>query len=311
MKQTPIRLLWLLILTIGAISPAVGQTGTEYLVATITMGGRCNQPLVLPNGSYGLDYRLSMASPSMVFSLAGANGTRGQVVQCATIDPTFASYLTNGAEDYLFVSYNGQTSCGSLESFYGLGSPDLAGRQLTRVCLSAIDDGAVIPGGGGRAWRDVKFQIYAVDPGRPPVATSPPVGQGVPCHGTAYLDAFVEGSAPLQFIWLRDGIAVPDDSNHLGIGTSRLVIPRAALADTGWYTVEVSNAYGHIIMPIGRLQVTYLADFNASGSLSVQDMFEFLAAYFGGDVRADVNRSMGLTVQDIFDFLAAYFAGCP
>ncbi|MCC6320542.1 MAG: hypothetical protein IT438_03795 [Phycisphaerales bacterium] len=61
-----------------------------------------------------------------------------------------------------------------------------------------------------------------------------------------------------------------------------------------------------------------LADFNknATGAaVSVQDLFDFLTAYFAGDVRANINGSVGageptLSVQDIFDFLAAYFSGC-
>jgi glucose/arabinose dehydrogenase len=53
------------------------------------------------------------------------------------------------------------------------------------------------------------------------------------------------------------------------------------------------------------------ADFNQNGTISVQDIFDFLAAYFAGDMRADFNHSGAISVQDIFDYLAAYFAGCP
>jgi len=53
------------------------------------------------------------------------------------------------------------------------------------------------------------------------------------------------------------------------------------------------------------------ADFNQSGAVSVQDIFDFLAAYFSGDLQADVNESGATSVQDIFDYLAIYFAGCP
>jgi hypothetical protein len=52
------------------------------------------------------------------------------------------------------------------------------------------------------------------------------------------------------------------------------------------------------------------ADFNRSGMVSVQDIFDFLAAYFTSDSRADVNDSCTVTVQDIFDYLALYFTGC-
>jgi hypothetical protein len=53
------------------------------------------------------------------------------------------------------------------------------------------------------------------------------------------------------------------------------------------------------------------ADFNDSGDVSVQDIFDFLSAYFSNAPNADFNNSGGITVQDIFDFLSAYFTGCP
>lgn len=60
---------------------------------------------------------------------------------------------------------------------------------------------------------------------------------------------------------------------------------------------------------------TCRADYDRSGSLSVQDIFTFLAAYFSGTVGtsppgADFDQNGSLTVNDIFAFLAAYFTGC-
>jgi len=52
------------------------------------------------------------------------------------------------------------------------------------------------------------------------------------------------------------------------------------------------------------------ADFNASHAVSVQDIFDFLAAWFVNDPRADFNGAGGVSVQDIFDFLGAWFAAC-
>ena len=51
-------------------------------------------------------------------------------------------------------------------------------------------------------------------------------------------------------------------------------------------------------------------DFNCSGTITVQDIFDFLAAWFAGDPRADFTGVNGVAVQDIFDFLSAWFAGC-
>jgi hypothetical protein len=52
------------------------------------------------------------------------------------------------------------------------------------------------------------------------------------------------------------------------------------------------------------------ADYNGSGSVNVQDIFDFLAGWFSGNLRADFNRSGTVNVQDIFDFLAGWFTGC-
>ncbi len=51
------------------------------------------------------------------------------------------------------------------------------------------------------------------------------------------------------------------------------------------------------------------ADFNHASGLSVQDIFDFLAAWFNSDPKANINGGI-LDVQDIFDFLSVWFAGC-
>lgn len=50
------------------------------------------------------------------------------------------------------------------------------------------------------------------------------------------------------------------------------------------------------------------ADFNGDGTVSVQDIFDFLSAWFSGS--ADFNGDSATTIQDLFDYLTAYFAGC-
>jgi hypothetical protein len=55
-------------------------------------------------------------------------------------------------------------------------------------------------------------------------------------------------------------------------------------------------------------QQSLVSDYNCSGVVSVQDLFDFLHDYFGGLHAADINGG-GLSVQDLFDFLAMYFGG--
>jgi hypothetical protein len=53
------------------------------------------------------------------------------------------------------------------------------------------------------------------------------------------------------------------------------------------------------------------ADFNNDGAASVQDLLDFLGAYFDGEPAADVNGSGSVTMQDVLDFVGAYFTACP
>jgi hypothetical protein len=52
-----------------------------------------------------------------------------------------------------------------------------------------------------------------------------------------------------------------------------------------------------------------IGDFNRDQAIAVQDIFDFLAAWFGGATGSDWNGDGQTTVQDIFDFLADWFAG--
>ena len=91
------------------------------------------------------------------------------------------------------------------------------------------------------------------------------------------------------------------------------VAPAAALGDVtlGIFLPGTPDLIAISGLPVPSAPPACPADFNGVGGITVQDIFDFLAAYFNGDVSADFNGVGGLSVQDIFDFLAAYFAGCP
>ena len=50
-----------------------------------------------------------------------------------------------------------------------------------------------------------------------------------------------------------------------------------------------------------------IADFNQVGGPTVQDVFDFLFAYFNADAAADANGDQTIGVGDIFAYLVAYF----
>ncbi len=91
--------------------------------------------------------------------------------------------------------------------------------------------------------------------------------------------------------------------NNPGNATSAII--RFTDKDSGWWAITDIQVAG----VIG--QSPCIGDFNGSGNLTVQDIFDFLGAFFSSNFAADVNNSGSLTVQDVFDFLTSYFTGCP
>lgn len=109
--------------------------------------------------------------------------------------------------------------------------------------------------------------------------------------------------------WFRDGVAIPVADNPSATSAS-LVLAGVSPGEHGVFECEISSACGQVRSEPARLTACCEADINASGDLTTQDLFDFLALYFAGDGRGDFDHSGTATVQDIFTFLAAFFAGC-
>ena len=102
------------------------------------------------------------------------------------------------------------------------------------------------------------------------------------------------------------------EASDLDITDGRMVYFIASLRNAAGQDLNSSPAF---VSPQAfmRIQVSNPcpADFNGANGVTVQDIFDFLSAWFAGLPTADSNGANGVTVQDIFDFLSAWFAGCP
>lgn len=104
-------------------------------------------------------------------------------------------------------------------------------------------------------------------------------------------------------------IALKDSNDPIGLYVFR-VGPTGDLTQVG-PLYSTGNRRPELAMRVWSPPApTCVADFNGVGGVSVEDVFDFLQAWFGNDPRADLNGD-GLGVQDIFLFLEAWFAGCP
>lgn len=98
------------------------------------------------------------------------------------------------------------------------------------------------------------------------------------------------------------------DSGTNGQVNSLAVLRNGDLAACGSFVTAGGNVSPYFARWTTR--PTCAADFNCSGSLSAQDIFDYLGAWFTLDPRADFNGVNSITPQDIFDYLTAWFAGC-
>lgn len=99
------------------------------------------------------------------------------------------------------------------------------------------------------------------------------------------------------------------------LGTRRLIISSAQPEFAGDYALQVSNDCGTIQVPLFSLVVRCGGDFDADGTVSVADLYAYLAAYFRFSTAAlhgpCDNGSNTLTVRDLLAFLTDYLTPCP
>lgn len=140
------------------------------------------------------------------------------------------------------------------------------------------------------------------------------------CTGRAVtFSAAATSAAGATVRWYRNNIAIFDRPASAagaaisGSGSYILNLSQLTAADAGFYVCRITTGCATITNQ-AQLTITTAAccpaDFNNSGGLSVQDLFDFLTAYFTNQPTADFNASGNISVQDIFDYLTAYFAGC-
>jgi hypothetical protein len=119
------------------------------------------------------------------------------------------------------------------------------------------------------------------------------------------------GTVPMTYQWRWNQTALSDSGRITGSATDTLAINPLQTADAGSYDVVVTDVCGSNTSVAAALRVQLcMADFNGDGILTIQDVFDFLNAWFAGDPRANFDGMNGLQVADIFDFQNAWFAGC-
>ena len=121
----------------------------------------------------------------------------------------------------------------------------LPGATLPTLTLDTVqvsqagDYTATVTNAGGSVTSSAARLTVQAPPTLPVIAT-PPTGQSVAVGGTVTLSVVASGQGALSYAWQKNGFPV------LGATAATLTIPNAQVADSGTYTVVVSNAAGSV-----------------------------------------------------------------
>jgi YVTN family beta-propeller protein len=223
------------------------------------------------------------------------------------------------ARGYVYVAGSGAMQSDRLTEMpmlAALVSGVAAGNEVT---LTVVPAGTQIRAGVDRD-ADGFFDRDEIDAGSspsdplsmPPSSCRPTIGQSpqpVTVFAGHTVHFTVSANAAVSYQWRKGGTVLSDSATVSGAHTPALTLSPVMVGDSGLYDCVVTNGCGATVSGASALTVNpCAADFNGGG-LAVQDIFDFLNAWFAGLPSADFNGG-GLAVQDIFDFLNAWFAGC-
>ncbi len=233
--------------------------GTDgKLYGTAEYGGPGYEGPILGGGD-GVIYRLSIDSPLEI--------TRQPRAQTAFAGDTVSFDVAVFGS--LPVSYQWQEDGTNLYdggNVSGSGSPVLTLGNVTPADMASYS--VVVSNVYGSITSAVAmFQIMIA----PPSIVSGPVSQTVLAGTTVSFEVQVNGDAPLFYQWQENGTNLADGGNLSGTATPTLTIASATVANSGIYSVVVSNALNSVSS--GGAALTVLPITVPGANLSILHLF--------------------------------------
>ena len=92
--------------------------------------------------------------------------------------------------------------------------------------------------------------------GHAPVILSGPSNQALLPGATATFTVSAVGDEPLSYFWQMNGTNLTDAGNISGSATSTLTIQNATVANSGSYSVLITNSFGSVTSTVAALNFT-------------------------------------------------------
>ncbi|HMN42004.1 MAG TPA: GC-type dockerin domain-anchored protein [Phycisphaerales bacterium] len=284
----------------GAVAGGGGTYGSFSQPTDLGSGGGASDTVAGKRGGGAI--RLTVGGTLTVNGEIAADG-----------DPYNGTYSGGGSGGSIWITAATVTGTGTIHA-NGRGYNACAtgggggGRVAVYSCNMTMPVSTIVAHGvSGSGEGTVYFNATAV------AVVAQIVSAGNRCPGaTVALTAETINATSYQ--WRRNNVPMLDGpgiggTTYSGVSSQTLTVTNVSPIDgAAEITCLVNNACG-LVTSTPAIHLICAGDFNCSGTLSVQDIFDFLNAWFAADPRADFNGG-GLAVQDIFDFLNAWFAGC-
>jgi ribosomal protein L19 len=134
----------------------------------------------------------------------------------------------------------------------GSSSPTL---NLTGAQLSDSDNYQVVITNVAGSVTSIVATLTVVPPPVPPSITAPPTNQVVTAGTNVSFSVNASGTAPLTYLWLKNGSTLSNGGNVTGAGTATLNLSNVQSGDAANYQVIVTNLGGSVTSIVASLTV--------------------------------------------------------
>jgi alpha-tubulin suppressor-like RCC1 family protein len=133
--------------------------------------------------------------------------------------------------------------------FNGISIPGATDAWLSLPAVQAADVGAYSVVASNALGLVVSSEATLTVLDRPPFILTQPVDAVISNNPPARLQVVADGSGPLSYLWQKDGAAVAEST------AATLTLPTPHRADSGYYSVTVSNMFGTATSTQAKLRV--------------------------------------------------------
>ena len=199
-----------------------------------------------------LGRRCGVCVVAVALAGCGGGGSSGPVAPSIDAQPASVTAITGQPASFTV----GASGTPPLAFQWRRNGADIAGaaaQSYSTPAVASADQGAQFSVVIGNAAGTVTSTVatLSVAPAVAPTILTPPADANVSVGATARFSVTAIGSDPLDYLWLRDGVAID------GADSAFYETPEATLADDGVrFTVAVSNAGGSVTSAAARLGVT-------------------------------------------------------